>query len=282
MEEMNMSLKSYAVIGEKLGHSMSPAIHRQMLDMIDVDGVYGILEIAREDVPKIVDSLKVLGYAGVNVTVPYKQMIMPYLDDIDADAKAIGAINTIDFKDGKAIGYNTDCYGFTTMLKVADIDVKDKDCVLVGGGGAGFAIIAAFRNCGAKSVRVFDINDEQLAKAKEQFPFIETYNFLTQKELCKGDILANATPIGMYPKCDASILTKEELAAGGFEAVADVVYNPMETRLVSYAKELGLKSCAGLWMLVYQAMRSEEIWQGMEIPTQYAVPIHTKLKKNFV
>lgn len=282
MEEFDMNLKSYAVIGEKLGHSMSPAIHRQMLDMIDADGVYGILEIARENVPKIVDSLKVLGYAGVNVTVPYKQLIMPYLDEIDADAQAIGAINTIDFKNGKAVGYNTDCYGFTTMLQVAGIEVEGKDCVLVGGGGAGFAIITAFKNCGAKSIKVFDINDEQLAKVKAQFPFVETCNFLTQKDQCKGDVLANATPIGMYPKSDASILTKEELAASGFEAVADAVYNPLETKLVSYAKELGLKSCAGLWMLVYQAMRSEEIWQGMDIPIQYAVPIHTKLKKNFV
>ncbi len=277
-----MASKTYALIGEKLGHSMSPAIHLQMLDMIDVEGVYGLLEVARENVPKIVDSLKVLGVAGVNVTVPYKQMIMPYLDEIDPDAQAIGAVNTINFKDGKAIGYNTDCYGFMTMLKVSDIDVKDKDCVLIGSGGAGFAIITGFKNLGAKSIKVFDINDEQLAKAKAQFPFIETYNLATQKEMCKGDVLANATPIGMYPKCDASILTKEELAAGGFVAVADAVYNPIETKLVSYAKELGLKSCAGLWMLVYQAVRSEEIWQGMDIPTQYAVPIHTKLKKNFV
>lgn len=277
-----MASKSYAVIGEKLGHSMSPAIHFQLLDMIDVEGVYGILEIARENVPKIVDSLKVLGYAGVNVTVPYKQLIMPYLDEIDADAQAIGAINTIKIKDGKAIGYNTDCYGFMTMLRVAGIDVADKDCVLVGSGGAGFAIITAFKNLGAKSIKVFDINEEQLKKAKEQFPFIETYNFAEQKAACKGQILANATPVGMYPKCDASILTKEELAAGGFEAVADAVYNPLETKLVSYAKELGLKSCSGLWMLVYQAMGSEEIWQEMEIPSQYAVPIHTKLKKKFV
>ncbi len=277
-----MASKTYALIGEKLGHSMSPAIHFQMLDMIDVDGVYGLLEVAKENVPKIVDSLKVLGVAGANVTVPYKQAIMPYLDEIDPDAQAIGAINTIAFKDGRAIGYNTDCYGFMTMLKVAEIDVKDKDCVLVGGGGAGFAIITAFKNLGAKSIKVFDMNEEQLAKVKAQFPFVETYNFLLNKEECKGDVLANATPVGMYPKCDASILTKVELEAGGFEAVADAVYNPLETKLVSYAKELGMKSCAGLWMLVYQAMRSEEIWQDMEIPTQYAVPIHTKLKKNFV
>ncbi len=277
-----MASKTYALIGEKLGHSMSPAIHLQMLDMIDVEGVYGLLEVAKEDVPKVVDSLKVLGIAGANVTVPYKQAIMPYLDGIDPDAQAIGAINTIAFEDGRAIGYNTDCYGFMTMLKVAEIEVKDKDCVLIGCGGAGFAMITGLKNLGAKSIKVFDVNDEQLARAKEQFPFIEAYNFLLHKEKCVGDVLANATPVGMYPKCDASVLTKDELEAGGFEAVADAVYNPLETKLVSYAKELGLKSCAGLWMLVYQAMRSEEIWQNMEIPTQYAIPIHTKLKKNFV
>lgn len=277
-----MASKSYAVIGEKLGHSMSPAIHFQLLDMIDVEGVYGILEIAKEHVPKIVDSLKVLGYAGVNVTVPYKQVIMPYLDEIDADAQAIGAINTIKFKDGRAIGYNTDCYGFMTMLNVADIAVKGKDCVLIGAGGAGFAIITAFKNLGAKSIKVFDINEGQLEKAKAQFPFIETYHLLNQKEMCKGDVLANATPVGMYPNSDASVLTKEELAVGGFEAVADAVYNPLETKLAAYAKELGLKSCSGLWMLVYQAMGAEEIWQEMKIPTSYAVPIYTKLKKKFV
>lgn len=277
-----MASKSYALVGETLGHSMSPAIHFQLLDMIDVEGVYGILEIAKENVPKIVDSLKVLGYAGVNVTVPYKQAIMPYLDELDADAQAIGAVNTIQFKDGKAIGYNTDCYGFMTMLHVSDIAVKGKDCVLIGAGGAGFAIITAFKNLGAKSVKVFDINEEQLEKAKAQFPFIETYHLLKQKEMCKGEVLANATPVGMYPKSDASVLTKEELAAGGFEAVADAVYNPLETKLVSYAKELGLKSCSGLWMLVYQAMGAEEIWQEMKIPASYAVPIYTKLKKKFV
>lgn len=276
-----MASKTYALIGEKLGHSMSPGIHFQLLDMIDVDGVYGLLEVARENVPKIVDSLKVLGIAGVNVTVPYKQVIMPYLDEIDADAQAIGAINTIAFKDGKAIGYNTDCYGFMTMLNVAGIEVKDKDCVVMGGGGAAYAIITAFKNLGAKSIKVFARRDEQLTRVKDQFPYVETYNLLTEKDRCKGDVVANATSVGMYPNGDACILTKEELEAGGFEAVADAVYNPLETKLVSYANELGLKSCTGLWMLVYQAIRAEEIWQGMAIPTQYAVPIHNKLKKNF-
>ena len=276
-----MASKTYALIGEKLGHSMSPGIHFQMLDMIHVEGVYGLLEVARENVPKIVDSLKVLGIAGVNVTVPYKQMIMPYLDEIDADAQAIGAINTIAFKDGKAIGYNTDCYGFMTMLKVTGIEVKDKVCVVMGGGGAANAIITAFKNLGAKSIKVFARRDEQLAKVKAQFPFVEIYNLLTEKDQCKGDVLANATSVGMYPNGDASILTKEEVAAGGFEAVADAVYNPLETKLISYANELGFKSCTGLWMLVYQAMRAQEIWQGRDIPTEYAVPIYDELKKNF-
>lgn len=273
-----MTMKSYAVIGEKLGHSMSPQIHNQIMDLIDVNGVYGILEVARENVPKIVDSFKLLNYSGVNVTVPYKQLIMPFLDEISPEAEAIGAINTITFKDDKAIGYNTDCFGFGIMLEQTGIDVAGKTISLCGAGGAGVAVITYLHNAKAKTIKIFSPVPEELEAAKTRFPFIETHD-LSEKEAITGDILINSTPVGMFPKIDNSIVDKNIVAR--FSAVADTVYNPLETKIVKYAKELGLKACSGLWMLVYQAIKAQEIWQDIKIPAEFAQPIHSKLKKEF-
>ncbi|MGI5911844.1 MAG: shikimate dehydrogenase [Syntrophomonadaceae bacterium] len=271
-------MKVYAVIGEKLPHSLSPQIHNQMMDIINIDGRYVILEIARENLPKIVDSLKALNIAGVSVTIPYKTDIMPYLDEISEEANSIGAVNVIDIKSGRATGYNSDYYGFGLMLKEAEIDVKGKEVVQLGAGGAGKASIAYVHAAGAKSIRVVARNPEKLAVLKERFPYIETSLF-SETELIKGEVLVNATPIGMYPNINDCPISPEII--GRFTAAADLIYNPLETQFIKHAKEKGMKYAGGLYMLLYQAVKAQEIWQERTIDTALVAPIYDELKKIF-
>lgn len=271
-------MKLYAVLGEKLGHSLSPQIHNQMMDIINVDGRYVILDIAKENLPKAVEALKVLNILGVSVTIPYKTDIMPYMDEISKEAVAIGAVNVIYIKNGKAIGYNSDFFGFGSMLKEAGIDVKDKNVVQLGAGGAGKASLAYIHSAGVKSIRVVARNPEKMAVLKKQFPYIETSLF-SEPDLIKGNVIINATPVGMLPNIDACPVDKEVVQR--FSAAADIIYNPLETQFIKYAKEKGMKFAGGLYMLLYQAVKAQEIWQERTIDTALIAPIYEDLKIQF-
>ncbi|MBR5485402.1 MAG: shikimate dehydrogenase [Oscillospiraceae bacterium] len=271
-------MKLYGLLGEKLGHSLSPQIHKIIFDSMGIDGQYALIEVSRENISKAVDALKVLGYSGVNVTIPYKELIMPYLDEISPEAKAIGAVNVIHFVDGKAVGYNSDYYGFSKMLELAGIEVKGKRAVQLGAGGAAKACVAALHDMGAESILVANRSSDKLDELKGRFSYIETC-IINETEKLVGDVLVNCTPVGMYPKSDGCPVTQDVISR--FEAVGDVIYNPLETVLTGTAKKLGLKATSGLNMLVYQAVKAQEIWQQTTIDEALGEKIYQELAKNF-
>ena len=142
----------YGVLGEKLPHTISPEIHEEVFSLLNIDGAYKIFEVEKNDLCKVADSLRVLKIKGTNVTIPYKQDIMKYLDEISDEAQKIGAINTINLKDNKLYGYNTDYYGFGTIIEKNNVELKDKSVMVLGTGGASKAVVTYLLDSGVNKV----------------------------------------------------------------------------------------------------------------------------------
>ena len=230
----------YGLIGEKLGHSYSKDIHEMIADY-----TYDIHPLSKDEFAGFMEKHD---FKSINVTIPYKQDVIPYLDEMDDNAKAIGAVNTIVNKNGKLCGHNTDFSGFMYMLKKHDIDVSGKKCLVLGDGGASKAVVAVLKEMGAKDIIIVDI-----IKTETAITYDECFAHHTDAEF-----IANASPVGMYPKCDASPVDLTKFP--NCKAVADVIYNPLETKLVAQAKELGMTGVNGLEMLVAQALYAVEFF----------------------
>ncbi|MDR2899721.1 MAG: shikimate dehydrogenase, partial [Clostridiales bacterium] len=215
-------MKHFAVLGESLSHTLSPDIHSRIFKLLGLDCSYGVLEVSRADFKGIRNILTHKAYSGINVTIPYKELIIPYLDHISPEASRIGAVNTVSIEKGLLTGYNTDYYGFKLMLKHRGIEVKDKDITVFGSGGGAKAVIAYLIDGKAKSVNVVSRNKPQLLTLKERFREI---NILTREHEILGDVAVNCTPVGMYPHICNSIIDSK--IASSFEALVDLVYNPV-------------------------------------------------------
>lgn len=230
----------YGLIGEKLGHSYSKDIHEMLADY-----TYDLCPLTREEFAAFMEEH---AFKAINVTIPYKQDVIPYLDSMDDNAKAIGAVNTIVNKNGKLEGHNTDFSGFMYMLKKHGIQIEGKKCVVLGDGGASKAVVAVLKRMKAREIVIVDI--------------IKTASAITYEECFEkhtdAQFIANTSPVGMYPKCDASPVDLKKFPE--CEAVADVIYNPLETKLVTQAKELGMTGVNGLEMLVAQALYAVEFF----------------------
>ena len=249
----------YGLIGEKLGHSYSKEIHEAIADY-----TYDIHPVSREDFKEFMEKHE---FKSINVTIPYKQDVIPYLDEMDENARAIGAVNTIVNKDGKLYGHNTDFSGFMYMLKKHNIDVKGKKCLVIGDGGASKAVVAVLKKMGAGEVIIVDI-----IKTESAITYDECFEKHTDAQF-----IANTSPVGMFPKCDASPVDLTRFPQ--CEAVADVIYNPLETKLVAQAKELGMIGVNGLEMLVAQALYAVEFFLEKKLDESKIDEVYQNLYK---
>ena len=233
----------YGLLGEKLSHSYSPIIHNYVFEKLNIDASYELLECNKEELPNYINLLKSGVYNGFNVTIPYKKIIMEYLDVIDEKALSIGSVNTVYVKDGKVIGTNTDYDGFLKTLEYYNVDVINKNCFVLGTGGASLAISAVLKDLGGNVTFV-----SRTPKGN-----IISYDALANLDI---DILVNTTPVGMYPNVDGCPVSKEVI--NNSKVVIDIIFNPKTTKLLEYANS----DINGLYMLVLQAFKAEEIWQG--------------------
>lgn len=267
-------MKSFGLLGEKLGHSLSPEIHRIIFEKLNINGTYNLFEINKENFHKAVDSVKTLSIKGVNVTIPYKEDVIKQLDFVSSEAKRIGAINTIKIVENKAFGYNTDYYGFGYMISKGNITIKNNDFYVLGSGGAAKAVVSYLEDKEAKSINLVSRNKESAKESFKNFNInVIGYDDLKDK---KGYCIINTTPVGMYPKVDFSPVDKEIIA--NFSFAMDIVYNPLETKFLKMAKELGLKYVDGLYMLVGQGVKAEEIWNDIKINDEILDIIYEALK----
>ena len=245
----------YGLLGEHLPHSFSPQIH---LALGNHD--YNLFEVA----PKNLEAfMKEHNFKGINVTIPYKKAVIPYLDVISPEAQKIGAVNTITVRDGKLYGDNTDYFGFVYMLKKSGISVKGKKTVVLGGGGASATVQAVLHDFGAKEVIVVDLNTEN--------------NYQNLYLHYDGEIIVNTTPVGMYPNNLKSLVNLDDFK--NLSGVLDVVYNPLKTKLILDAEERNIPCSAGLSMLVAQAKKAHEIFFDTKIETSVCEKIENILKK---
>lgn len=266
-------MATYGLIGEKLGHSLSPEIHTKLFQLLNIKGSYGIFEISREHLHNAVNSLKTLNIKGCNVTIPYKEEIMKQLDEISPKGKNIGAINTIYIKDGKALGDNTDYYGFGLMLQRFNVEVKNKVAVVLGAGGAAKAVIEYLVDNEASEIILVS---RDKAAAEKKFPTLKVMNYEELKSLNLGHVIINTTPCGMYPNVGVSAVDKAVIAK--FKVAVDLIFNPDKPLFLQWAEELGLQSINGLYMLVGQAIKAEELWNEIEIPNHITEEIYNYVK----
>ena len=235
----------YGLLGEKLSHSYSKTIHEYFFKENNIDATYDLLEVSKEEIKSKIDELKKGTYLGLNVTIPYKEEVIQYLDELSYAAKKIGAVNTIYVQDGKVIGDKTVYLGFIDELAYLDIEVNEKGVYVLGSGGASKGICYALEQLNAKPVIVSRDNNKGL-----------TYADL--KSINHFDLIVNTTPVGMFPKCDGIILEKAIVEKA--DCCVDLICNPKVTKFLEYSK-LGYN---GIYMLIFQALHAQYMW-GNEI-----------------
>jgi shikimate dehydrogenase len=266
-------MKSFALIGKPLGHSLSPQIHALIADIIGIPCSYTLRVLEPEQVRFFIRSMRAEGYDGLNVTIPHKLEALQSVDSLSPEAKSIGAVNTVELSVNGLTGHNTDYYGFGAMLRAAGIGAAGNLCVVLGSGGSARAVAAYLRDAGAAELLVAS---RDAAEAAARFPGIKT---ITYEELngLNGGLMVNCTPLGMFPDIDSCPVS--ETVIGSFAAVADLVYNPRETRLLSIAAKLGCKRADGLYMLAAQAVKAQEIWQCQPMGAMVEQEVYTRLAK---
>lgn len=230
----------FGLIGEKLGHSYSKLIHEELADY-----TYELCPLTKEEFPIF---MKNKDFQAINVTIPYKKEVIPYLDELDDNARAIGAVNTIVNKHGRLIGHNTDFSGFHYMIEHNHIAIKGKKILVLGTGGASLAILAVLRKLDAGKILNVSRSPKEGAITYEECLAHHT----------DAQVIVNTTPVGMYPNIDAAPLSLKPFSS--CETVLDIIYNPEETRLTAEAKSLGMQAVTGLDMLVAQALYACEFF----------------------
>lgn len=256
-------MAKYGLLGYPLGHTMSPPIHKRLFELDGKTNVeYELCEFAPETLADKADYLNTL--CGYNITIPFKVDIIKYIDELDESAKRYNSVNCVANKNGKLIGYNTDCYGFIRSLEAGGGNLGGK-VLQIGCGGVGrmIAIEAALHGADLTIVSLPEFIPAAEAAADEARAFKPDAKIqvITHDEI-KGefDLLINASPVGMYPKTDACPTTEQVIKS--CKCVFDVIYNPNVTKLMEIAEKNGIKAIGGMAMLVWQAAVAHEIWDG--------------------
>lgn len=262
-----------AVVANPIKHSISPFIHNTAFEATSTNGVYLAWEVKGTDLAETVANIRRYQMFGINLSMPYKEQVIPYLDQLSEEARLIGAVNTVVNREGTLIGYNTDGKGFFKSLP--SFKISGKRMVLLGAGGAAKAILAQAILDGVSQVSVF-VRSASMGKTK---PYLEKLQHETgfrvglfaledaqelQENITQADLLVNATSVGMdgaSQPIPTSIVLPEKLL------VADVIYQPFETPFLKWARSQGNHAVNGLGMLLYQAAEAFQLWTGKEMPT---------------
>ena len=262
-----------AVVANPIKHSISPFIHNSAFEATNTNGVYLAWEVDATELAETVANIRRYQMYGINLSMPYKEQVIPYLDQLSEEACLIGAVNTVVNREGTLIGYNTDGKGFFKSLP--SFKISRKRLVLLGAGGAAKAILAQAILDGVSQISVF-VRSSSMEKTR---PYLEKIQNATgfrvdlfaledvqdlQDNITQADLLVNATSVGMDGSSQpipTSIVLPEKLL------VADVIYQPFETPFLKWARNQGNQSINGLGMLLYQAAEAFELWTGKEMPT---------------
>ncbi|MEG1413368.1 MAG: shikimate dehydrogenase [Acidaminococcaceae bacterium] len=264
------------LIGATLNHSLSPQIHQLIFAELGLAGTYGLLATAPAQLGELVEQLA-LDYLGVNVTIPYKRTIMPFLTSVTAEAQAIGAVNTVHFEQGAKRGYNTDYFGFGRLLAKQQVPVNGQQFTVLGTGGAARAVLQYLLDQGAASLTIASRDPAAAAQKLSDLGGAARLQFSTYAALAggRGGVIINCTPVGMYPQKEVSPVPPEITRC--YQCAVDLIYNPRETLFLQQARRSGAQTANGLYMLVAQAVAAEEIWLGRTLDNDLISKIIQKL-----
>ncbi|MFC2162967.1 shikimate dehydrogenase [Candidatus Altiarchaeota archaeon] len=264
-------MRLYCVIGHPISHSMSPIMHNAAFKKKGLNFRYETADVTSEQLEGFMKTAR-YSYAGMNITIPHKVAVMGFLDELSREAELIGAVNTVKCGE-KMVGYNTDGVGCVKALEDAGIDVKGKRILVVGAGGAGRAISFQLSLEGATvtlSDRVMEkaceLSQEIRSKLSCEVETVGSDAASLGDALKDSDVFINSTPVGMKPNVSASVI--EAALLPNDIAVMDLVYNPLETRLLEIARERGCKTVDGVGMLVHQGAQALRIWLEMDPPVK--------------
>lgn len=249
----------YGCIGKKLGHSFSAVIHAK-LGNYD----YCLCELTETELTEFMTKKD---FKGINVTIPYKETVIPFLDNIDESAKKIGAVNTVINNNGILTGYNTDFYGMTELLKKGSVEIADRKVFILGTGGTSKTARAVAKSLGASEINVVSRNPEN-----GEISYDEMYKTADEVE-----VIINTTPVGMFPKPDAFAVEPEKFP--NLSGAADAVYNPLTTEFISRARACGANAVNGLYMLVAQAAKAAELFFDDKTMTEKTDKVFSEIYK---
>ncbi len=269
-------MKLAAILGHPVAHSLSPAMHNAAFAALDMDWAYMPVDVLPADLPGVVDRLRAFRWRGASVTVPHKQAVMPLLDEVTHEAEAVGAVNTIVRQRDRLVGENTDWQGFLVPLRESGFDISGQRCVVLGAGGAARAIVYALGRAGATTITVFN---RTLSRANDLIhdlqPEIPAVTLRGRSLAAMANLVAtsapslvvNTTSVGMWPETNGCPWP-DDLPIPSPAVVYDLVYNPLNTRLLQRAEEAGCRTVDGVGMLVHQGAVAFKMWTGREPPVE--------------
>ena len=271
--------KKYGIIGNPIKHSLSPILHNYWFEKYEIDASYSIIEIENSELPKLINRIKNKDLIGINITLPYKQKIVPHIDVLINDAEITSSVNTVFLDDqGTIVGENTDVFGLqAAYLKEVD-NINNKNALVIGAGGVSPSVILSLEKCGVKNISIANRTEEKCIFLKKKFKYLNIINWTNLKnELKSYDIIINATSLGLKNGKDFNF---------NFDQVKnsliyiDTIYNPLETKTFKYLKEKNIRVFNGLEMFIYQGQKAFYLWTKInpEIDQKLIELLLSKLK----
>lgn len=273
---INGNTRIISLLGNPVKHSQSPYMHNLSFESLELDFAYMAFEIEDGKIEEAVQAMRTLNARGFNITMPFKEQVMKFLDVIDNEAKIIGSVNTVLNDNGNLIGYNTDGKGFVKALEKKGVEFKNKKILILGSGGSAKAIAIQLALDSAKEIVIANRTIEKAQNIvdiiKKHTPKVNVKSIKLNEEIIKEElidakILINTTSVGMKETTGESII-KDKLTLHKDLFVADIIYQPVKTKLLSQAEDIGCNNMNGLDMLMYQGAIAFKIWTGREIPNR--------------
>ena len=270
-------MKRFAVIGNPIEHSLSPILHNWVFKTLNIQSKYDKIRVTEEELSEIILKIRNDKLDGINVTIPHKENILEFLDEINTRAETIGSVNCIIKSNARIIGNNTDWYGFSLALKTNKIDVSDKEVIVLGAGGTGKSILYSLKQLSVKKIILLNRNIQKARVLQDEI--IISYSLENTESVIKNDsIIINTTPIGMQSNqspIELGLIHKNQI-------LIDVIYNPLETAFLKLGNKIGAKTLNGLDMFIHQALASLDLWFGESLSkqlnfTQLKTYLETKL-----
>ena len=271
--------KKYGIIGNPIKHSLSPILHNYWFEKYEIDASYSIIEIENSELPILINKIKNKDIIGINITLPYKQKIVPYIDVLINDAEITSSVNTVFLDDkGTIVGENTDVFGLqAAYLKEVD-NIYRKNALVIGAGGVSPSVILSLKKCGVKNISISNRTEEKCIFLKKKFKYLNIINWPNLKDELKNyDIIINATSLGLKNGQDFNFnfdQVKDSLI------YIDTIYNPLETKTFKYLKEKNIRVFNGLEMFIYQGQKAFYLWTKInpEIDQKLIELLLSKLK----